>query len=390
MRALILLFLAYALTGCTARLFVRVDSFDTKAFERTVVVQRPQVEARCAEARYFASSSFEGQMVEQLDQNLGSLLGAVRSISPLGLAPDYVSQSLDNARTNYRSSYDTSKAYLVLPIQGCASLPATTAGLEALDAQLRAGIESFKANEEVFISQLADDQQQFIDGAVEGTGRSSAEVQAKDLELRGSAKQLQYQVERSIFGGSVVADEHIATIIRADERYWKKYTNGVGLEPQEPGPGYKTSNRKARINRVRVSTFFGNADIAVKMDAPGSFTIKGVRMDADAAIAAGAAVLQQGLKYITYAAGLPVPDPASGSGTENTMRAIPEIAENRTIEQQLRTDDERLKRHLRIYLGTLEAQLPDLLSREEETRKGALEKLKEAHDLFTSTLYTTP
>jgi hypothetical protein len=325
-----------------------------------------------------------------LDRNLGTLLDAVKQINSEGLTNAVINTTISATKTSYRSSYDISKAYLDAPIQGCASLPATAAALEALDAQLRAGIENFKANEEVFISQLADDQQQLIDGAVDGTGRISAEVKAKDLELRGSAKQLQHQVERSIFGGSVVADEHIAMIVRADKRYWKKYTTGAGLEPQVPGPGYKSSIGRARINRVRVSTFFGNADIAVKMDAPGSFTIKGVRMDADAAIAAGAAVLQQGLKYITYAAGLPVPDPASGSGTENTMRAIPEIAENRTIEQQLRTDDERLKRHLRIYLGTLEVQRPALLSGDEDTRKGALEKLKEAHDLFTSTLNTTP
>ena len=72
------------------------------------------------------------------------------------------------------------------------------------------------------------------------------------------------------------------------------------------------------------------------MDSPGSFIVKGARVDADEALKASFKVLNQGIKYLAYSSGIPTPQNTSENNKTNSPQ-IPEIAENNRLHNDLKT-----------------------------------------------------
>jgi hypothetical protein len=78
----------------------------------------------------------------------------------------------------------------------------------------------------------------------------------------------------SIYGSSIVDDAMASYITGLPNKFWNKRKVEIEEYPSN-------SNRKGRkitkatANKARVHTFLGNADIAIKMDEPGVFVIKG-------------------------------------------------------------------------------------------------------------------
>ncbi len=126
-------------------------------------------------------------------------------------------------------------------------------------------------------------------------------------------------------------------MIRAPENYWKKYDEDISIITVEGEPTRPNSNKakkKARINKTVSKTFFGNSDIAIKMDSPGTFIVKGARVDSDEALKTSFKVLNQGIKYMAYANGIPTPTGGNGSEKSNNIQ-IPELEEYNHLSRKL-------------------------------------------------------
>lgn len=127
------------------------------------------------------------------------------------------------------------------------------------------------------------------------------------------------------FGDAITEDDMASLVVQAPERYWTKYDKNVDITNVNPNTKRISSAKASRINDTKVHTFMGNADIAIKMDAPAFFVVKGVRLDADQAFKISAKVLNQGIKYLAYASGIPVSSPAGSTESANKLVKIPEI-----------------------------------------------------------------
>ncbi len=184
------------------------------------------------------------------------------------------------------------------------------------------------------------------------------------------------------FGISIVNDYWAPFIVKAPEDYWRKYKASFYKDSTD----LTKAKAKARMNVTKITTFVGNSDVAVKMDGPGNFIIKGVRLDADAAFRTSFKVLSQGIKYLTYAAGIPAV-PASGSSATPAAK-IPEIANL----NQNKAQSEALNNSYEIFTDTflkiLDSQKDDLLSGNPDKRKAAINTIKEAYDFYKSQLQT--
>jgi hypothetical protein len=131
----------------------------------------------------------------------------------------------------------------------------------------------------------------------------------------------------SQFGEAITEDDMASLVVQAPERYWTKYDKSVDITNVNPNSKRISPARASRINDTKVQTFMGNADIAIKMDVPAFFVVKGVRLDADQAFKISAKVLNQGIKYLAYASGVPVSSPAGSAESANKFVKIPEINE---------------------------------------------------------------
>lgn len=136
------------------------------------------------------------------------------------------------------------------------------------------------------------------------------------------------------FGISITNDPLASLVVNAPEKYWKKYDTNDSITRLNAESARR--KKKSRINHTLVKTKFGNADVAIKMDSPGSFIVKGARVDADEALKASFKVLNQGIKYLAYSSGIPTPQNTSENNKTNSPQ-IPEIAENNRLHNDLKT-----------------------------------------------------
>ncbi len=216
------------------------------------------------------------------------------------------------------------------------------------------------------------------------------------LEIEG-VSEVNKSILSSSFGNSILGDPMASLITRAPEKYWRKYNRNVNIKLESDLDG-KRKLGKARYNRVKAQTFFGNADIAVKMDDPGSFTIKGVRMDATESIKTSFKVLNQGIKYISFAAGIPVPNHAEASTSNGTSQEvgsmkIPSISDNEILKNEVMEAHERIDSQTKSFLSVyffhikiIDSQDPDM---DPNRRKESIEIIKKAYKVFKSQAKTT-
>lgn len=196
----------------------------------------------------------------------------------------------------------------------------------------------------------------------------------------------------SNFGNSILGDPMASLITRAPEKYWRKYKKNVNIKIENDLDG-KRKLGKSRYNRIKAQTFFGNADIAVKMDNPGSFTIKGVRMDATESIKTSFKVLNQGIKYMSFAAGIPIQNnnkvsPSGGNSQETTSIKIPNISDNEILKNEAFEIQKRFNNLTRGFLSVYFAQIKTIESIDPEMEPDKLKEsnaiLKTAYDVFKS------
>lgn len=173
------------------------------------------------------------------------------------------------------------------------------------------------------------------------------------------------QKVESLTGGGHLFDDPLAPIvIAAPDKFWK----GVYNETSALGT-------------------MGNTDIAIKMETVGSFTIKGLRVDASKVTEATFDVLKQSVRMVAAAYGVPLPaaekknqHDAGGSPTDVLM-AVDEV-------HQIADRKRLLSRSAALtLLDLIVAQRSDLAS--DSTRISAIQNIKRSFDSYKGQLAGT-
>lgn len=190
-----------------------------------------------------------------------------------------------------------------------------------------------------------------------------------------------------LFGTSIAKDKMASFVVKAPEYCWQRYDSKVDVIGLDPSKKQNKEKRPAQINSTIVNTFFGNADIAIKMETPGYFVVKGVRLDANEAIKSSFKVLNQGIKYLSYASGIPVPAPATpASNTTNYVNKLPEIVENDTLSLQMDVRDAMYKQEIKSLLSIILSQKQILTSGTDSAAQASGKEIKEAYQKFTKSV----
>jgi len=185
------------------------------------------------------------------------------------------------------------------------------------------------------------------------------------LALTVSQRQTQTAIEQkveSLTGGAHLIDDPLAPIvIAAPDEFWK----GV-------------------YNKTSALGTMGNTDIAIKMETVGSFTIKGLRVDASKVTEATFDVLKQSIRMVAAAYGVPLPaaekktkQDAGGSPTDVLMAAdeVRQVADRKRLLS---------KTAALTLLDLIIAQRSDLNSA--PTRSTAIQNLKRSFEAYKGQL----
>lgn len=108
----------------------------------------------------------------------------------------------------------------------------------------------------------------------------------------------------SFTGTTIYPDPAASIVVALSDDFWKKERINIIKEGNIKYKG-KSKKKNGIINEVKVKTFLGNADVAVKMDTIGVFTIKAVRVDTRETMKATGIMLNLALKYMAFQAGVP-------------------------------------------------------------------------------------
>ncbi len=195
------------------------------------------------------------------------------------------------------------------------------------------------------------------------------------------------ETSASQFGESIVDDPIASIVATAPDFYWNKFKSQViPTTSTDLGIAEKYDDSKeARYNCTIAKTFFGNSDIAIKMENPGVFVVKGVRVDADEAIRSSFKVLAQGIKYMAFASGVPI----TGADGKKNVR-IPEI-ENYNQQTKVYTSTKaKYERVTEDFLSKVIAIKSDLAKLDKNPKEkdvnDCIERLKTAYEVYKTSL----
>lgn len=178
-------------------------------------------------------------------------------------------------------------------------------------------------------------------------------------------QQTQRSIEQkvvSLTGGTHLLDDPLApVVIAAPNTFWK----GV-------------------YNETTALGTMGNTDIAIKMEAVGGFTIKGVRVDASKVTEASFDVLKQSIRMVAAAYGVPLP--ATEKNAQQNATGNPTDILMTTDEIRQVADRKRLlsKTAALTLLDLIVAQRSDLTSA--STRKTTIQNLKHSFEAYKGQL----
>ena len=155
---------------------------------------------------------------------------------------------------------------------------------------------------------------------------SASIIRSRPME---AAKQADAKIETAVSGligdRGILEDPLASSVVYAPNVYWRK---------PESSPG---------LNETYTSGQFGNTDIAVKMEAVGSFTIKGVRLDASKITQATFAVGRQAIKTVAALYGIPTTTGEPKTSTTESGTLFPETPIGfESPERRLKAADEAL------------------------------------------------
>lgn len=271
------LLLLLSLAGC-ARMSVQVDIFDRRglapedALEATVGLAASQHTIVAAQDGYARRQVI---IVRAIGDYYQKLVGA------LVIAPDDLPGFVSKIRI--RVSTELAKLAAARDAAGQRAQRALLQTGEARRREFRAAMDEFTGADlrwEQFYAQVLSE----IDEDVQSQNDLSHLTKSHLLEARLKLVEPgKLRLDLLTAGLGLFDDPYAAYLVNAPERYWQ----GV-------------------YNRAHGSGAFGNTDLAIKMEGPGMFTVKGVKQGASKLTQASLQVLKQGVQMVGAAYGLPL------------------------------------------------------------------------------------
>ncbi|GAB3661420.1 hypothetical protein GCM10028791_35940 [Echinicola sediminis] len=385
--SIIILISMFLMTSCYSSMKMTVDVFDHLEFKESLEYKLHQASEAKARLEHNLAVTGSDKIVNDVEQRLTKLIVEVgkehiavenRAYFLKGYM-DSLKSSLTEAHQHYQEA--------LVELEKVGTEEEKTALVNAKGLEVEAG------------SYLRDYTQLIEDGFLKDLNRLlPPEEKLDERELSKMMEKFDYEkiLAKNLhtsFGASISSDRYASLIAKAPGKYWRKYKANVDI--RDPDYKEKTRGIKARYNKTAVRTFFGNADIAVKMESPGSFTVKGVRMDAGESIKTSFKVLNQGIKYLTYASGVPIsnaPPQGENTGTEpeETSFELTSGYDNELKSQQLSEQERAFQRETAAFMTILRSQSLILNSddAENEEKKRAVLVIKKAYAVYKNNLST--
>ncbi|MEM9299092.1 MAG: hypothetical protein AAGA64_11980 [Bacteroidota bacterium] len=375
-RTSLIIITSLLLTSCYTSMRVRVDTFDKKAMLESEEYLLVKVENEVRELEILLSSSFQQNLKKYYSNQVKAQLNFLKDRDADPQTIERIMSTVDNKLT--LSFNDANSQYRL-----------------ALDnyTKFKTNIENFDATQ-AKLDKLAGDQKK-----QEYTDELQNNLIALDLVpievINDAFEALNADLDRyanqtlATYGTSIGSDPFASLITKSPEKYWKKYKSTVGLS--EVGKKPERSKKRSRYNLNVVKTLFGNADIAIKMESPGNFVIKGVRLDASESLKASFKVLNQGIKYAAMAGGIPVPGAGGSKGAESSENATLntlEYAENPTLQNKIDKHKEITESATKTFLSQVFTQnlvLEDVNSSASEKQQ-ALDIINKAYNIYKTEL----
>lgn len=339
-----LLLMGITLSSCFSRLLVKVDIFDREAYLKSDVFQRKKSGFQLALRTEIETltnsddSSFAVQLFKQFD-SITFIDNEIKA--------DYVAElhtRLKTAKTNHLDNLILIRRYL----------ESNYAELHLLEIQY-VNVQTTYNNEIKKIYNWLN--------IIFKNDPSSSIVLNKSLKISTI----------SLYGGSIQDDEFASFVISSPEKNWKKYKSSILNQEKIK----KSHFRKSRSNRTVATTIFGNSDLAVKMEEPGVFIVKGVRLDAEEATRATFKVMNQSIRYMALSYGLPV---SPNNGDKQII--IPELEEYKTSKETLSKKDKTSSLHFDILTLKLAEEYLYMKTKGANLEASRL-RVRQAFEIFT-------
>ncbi|GAB5525156.1 MAG: hypothetical protein Roseis2KO_30280 [Roseivirga sp.] len=321
-------------------MIVTVDTFDREALLNSTEYKASLYTAIEGEAQRVSgllNPDFEtyamNVTMEEVRKELNKLVGISTDQATVDIVAGTINGNLVQAYQQARNHYANSFAEYLKYFDGKSDFNRSLAL-----SQMEVG--DFKKEE--FVDQL--------NTSLALLGLGAIQIEGIKIHLRSVVAEKTEAIV-STYGESIGDDIMASLITKAPEKYWNKYKETVDITVA--GSREKTTNVKARYNKTKVKAFMGNADIAIKMEDPGNFVVKGVRLDADEAIKASFKVLNQGIKYLAASSGMTIPGESDGAGGNVS---VPEINENKALEKELEILESTSDVSIKTLLSTIFAQ----------------------------------
>jgi len=184
------------------------------------------------------------------------------------------------------------------------------------------------------------------------------------------------------------ADRAVADATNAIESVTRGLTGGADIldDPRAAEVLYAPDERwKRAINTTLCKGRLGNTDCAVKMEGIGSFTIKGVRLDATKITQATFAIANQALQVVAAATGAPRPGGDSGSGGATSGGStMPDVAAARSRQRQAQAALLQLRLSRLAILDAVAGERRALAGDQTE-RDAAVQRLKQTLGAYNAT-----
>lgn len=355
--------------GCSSRLTVQVDIFDSKGLNPDDILEAT-VQREAAQHAYLLRAGAYARTKVDLSSQSRKYLGLlVTAKSPIVSSGDIdkfaqeasrqINAAVDNAvRTRDEGLEQTTMA-------------ATITKSEERRQAFELALVKFSSATQMLV-QIRSDVFKPMEGELKKILEGLQIERTPNLTLinriintKSSVNEAIQKNYKALTGGLDLFDDPLAAIIiSAPENYWQ----GV-------------------FNKTEASGQIGNTDIAIKMETIGTFTIKGVRLDAAKVTQASFQVLKKSVQLVAAAYGVPVPGstppPAGATSTETATDIVANI-------DQLR-QEAVYKRQISRFaaltlLDLIIAEQSDLLSNNNILRKEAVGRVKKSFAAYKSQL----
>jgi len=373
MRKGILLIMLFFLIGCSSKMSVQVDIFDPKGLDANDTLQA-SVNREAALHVYLLNGGFyaktkanlKDQMrdyLEFLAQPKIAIVSHVDIEKLFGKAANTIDSAVGNAvekrnrgleKTRVAASIEDDKKKKIAFESALELFSSATQELTDLRSKVKKPYDGLlkKHLEQLHMQKEPD---------LEMINKISFNINDTDAVFEKNV--------RSLTGGLDLFDDPLASyVISAPDKYWQ----GI-------------------YNKAQASGTIGNTDIAIKMETVGTFTIKGLRLDASKVTEASFEILKQSVRMVAAAYGVPVPGGKHSSEIQPPGQPNATSPTNVILNvDQLKQSAERKRQLSRIaalsLLDIIIVERNNLLSEDGLKRQRAISRVKQSFEAYKSQL----